>query len=276
MENLYLTLISDASRDEFPDNNPAKFTTRLFNPLEFSGPYEIALTEISLPMKWTHTIFTSDTYFWVKIKTRRNQEEGKWYSAKLPRRTFKTGSELAKLLNRLYVKLTKRNKAYHSLAGGEDIQYFDYDEASGLMSMTVWHPIQVSRELGHVLGLEGDGEWISIQHNTWPRREDVEPVRTFTDLQRGIHHVFVYTDIVEYVPVADIIAPLLRIVPIDAKQEKKPGPFTYTITHPHYVPISRQFIETVQMDLRSNRGLGIPFVSGKSYCKLHIRKRRPL
>ena len=268
-----MTLVSDASREEYPDNKPSKFTTRLLNPIEFDGPWEAALVELSVPMKWTNVIFTKDNYMRVLIKT--NPKAGaRWYQAKISQRTFNKGADVASMLNRIYSKLLKRYKS-HTIQGSDP---FRYDEMSGLMTISLWHSVQVSPELARVLGLEGKTEWVTIRHYEPTLENSInppDPVITFTGLHRGIYHIFAYTDIIEYMPVGDIIAPLLRVVPVDINDEK-PGPFTYTVNHPHYVPISRQVLETINIDLRTDRGDFMPFVSGKTYCKLHLRRRRPL
>jgi hypothetical protein len=49
--NFYLTLPSNASMQEYPENKQANFTTLLNKQIFLEGQYDVALTEISLPSK---------------------------------------------------------------------------------------------------------------------------------------------------------------------------------------------------------------------------------
>ena len=52
MTHFYLTLPSNSSMKYYPDNTLTHYTTRLQLPMELSGDWEVALTEITFPKSW--------------------------------------------------------------------------------------------------------------------------------------------------------------------------------------------------------------------------------
>jgi hypothetical protein len=60
-ENFYVTLPSNASRQQFPQNMQSNYTVLMPTPLDFAGEWEVALTEIHYPKSWRN-IFENDTF----------------------------------------------------------------------------------------------------------------------------------------------------------------------------------------------------------------------
>ena len=52
--SFYVTLFSNASQNEFPNNTLTHFTTKLKNPIRLEGNYEVALSEIMFPKNWKY------------------------------------------------------------------------------------------------------------------------------------------------------------------------------------------------------------------------------
>ena len=53
--SFYITLPSNSSLDDFPENTLTHYTTRLKTPLRLNGNYEVALAQILFPRNWKHT-----------------------------------------------------------------------------------------------------------------------------------------------------------------------------------------------------------------------------
>ncbi len=51
--SFYITLPSNLSLADFPENTLTNFTTRLKNPRRLDGPYEVALAQVLFPKNWT-------------------------------------------------------------------------------------------------------------------------------------------------------------------------------------------------------------------------------
>lgn len=296
-ENFYMTLPSNASMNEFPSNATSHFTTRLRDRVDLDGLWEVALVEASVPTRWTNLISenyiriyfpfdrqgfgrpregnrdefvptpsTSTTY------ERRPVKTYKWMKLKIPSdKLYHHPTELIDALNTTIYTLYSEavRTTTHTLNNSTKKKYFSYDEETGMITIDVNdEPIQISGQLAMILGIgEGDKKWVAV-----PRSK----TRKFAiDLKRGLHHIFLYSDIVQFVLLGDVSAPLLRVMPLSSTYND-PEQYTHVFTNPHYIPVSRRSIETIQIDLRNDIGDFIPFVSGKSIVKLHFRRRRPL
>ena len=55
VEEFYVTLPSNSSSAYYPNNTISDFTTKLFKPIDLTGKWEVALTEISFPHSYNIT-----------------------------------------------------------------------------------------------------------------------------------------------------------------------------------------------------------------------------
>jgi hypothetical protein len=101
-----------------------------------------------------------------------------------------------------------------------------------------------------------------------PTPRVIEATRAW-DLNAGIHHLYVYCDVVESVSVGDTLAPLLRIV-----ETKNPqlGYIHEIFNPPRYIPVQKKEFDTIEIYIRSDFGERVPFESGKVVCTLHFRR----
>ena len=83
------------------------------------------------------------------------------------------------------------------------------------------------------------------------------------------HNCYVHTDIIRNQIVGDVKAPLLRVVPI--KNEK----FIYLhYDKPHFFPINRSNILTIEVNIRDSRGDLLSFESGTATVTLLFRRKQ--
>lgn len=94
------------------------------------------------------------------------------------------------------------------------------------------------------------------------------PVDNFNDNFYFIRSLYVYTDIVKYQYVGDTVAPLLRnvVVPNNTLTTQN-----VMYDSPHYLPVNKSVIETINIRITDELGNNINFRRGKSICKLHFR-----
>lgn len=275
-----MTLPSNASMHEFPSNATSHFTTRLRERIEMDGAWEVALVEASIPTRWSSLLEENFIRQYIKIPARRSEIDGeeqtetsisssyRWVRAVLPADGIHSTKQLVSAMNvtirSIRAKIYSKSPTWseeHEVA----LESFSYDNRK--FTTQLIDRTQISGHLAMILGI-GDAmkRWVDI---------DTDETDFSVDLRRGVHHVFVYSDLAQYVPVGDTSAPLLRIIPLVTRGEES-DQYTHIFDHPHYIPVSRRSIETIQIDLRSDIGKYIPFVSGKSIVKLHFRRRRPL
>ena len=93
-----------------------------------------------------------------------------------------------------------------------------------------------------------------------------ETISTNVDL---INTLYIYLDICQYQLVGDTEAPLLQVVSTNYSNENY---VEKIFDSPHYVPLSRNNLETIEVDIRSDLGDPIQFQTGKVVVKLHFRK----
>ena len=89
------------------------------------------------------------------------------------------------------------------------------------------------------------------------------------DLRERVHSVYVYCDVLEHVPVGDTKAPLLRIVDTD---DKSIGNIHRVFNPLLYVPLQKKTFNTIDIDMRTEFGTTVPFLSGKSFVVLEFRR----
>ena len=91
------------------------------------------------------------------------------------------------------------------------------------------------------------------------------------EIDGGITEIFIYTDIVVSHHVGDTLAPLLRVIPcIDEKDDQ-------IVKHydaPLYFPLRKNFIETIEIELKSSSGDNIIFSGGKTFVVLSFRRKK--
>ena len=86
----------------------------------------------------------------------------------------------------------------------------------------------------------------------------------------SIDTLLIYSPLVDYQYVGDEIAPLLQVVSAEEPQTTFINKIYDT---PHYVPVIRNNIETIEIDIRSDLGKPIQFTSGRVVVKLHFKKK---
>ena len=89
------------------------------------------------------------------------------------------------------------------------------------------------------------------------------------DLRGRIHSVYVYCDILQHVPMGDTKAPLLRIVNTDVKSI---GNIHRVFNSLLYVPLQKKMFNTIEIDMRTDFGTIVLFLSGKSFVVLEFRR----
>ncbi|KMQ81411.1 lrr and pyd domains-containing protein 3-like protein, partial [Lasius niger] len=90
------------------------------------------------------------------------------------------------------------------------------------------------------------------------------------DLSTHYKVLLLYTDIIEPQIVGDVTAPLLRIVSVSGQDGEL---VSAQYERPHYLPVSRKTIDTIEMNIRLHTGELVPFERGRSYVKLHFRQK---
>ena len=120
------------------------------------------------------------------------------------------------------------------------------------------------KQLGQMLGLDQTMIEKSIGNEQHIFKFNVDLHRSFTGL-------FIYSDIEDFTFVADIVAPILRVVPFNPVTELVHVHKEFK--NLHYVPVSKYVIDQVYISIKTETGSKVPFVTRKTMIKLRFRRK---
>jgi hypothetical protein len=90
------------------------------------------------------------------------------------------------------------------------------------------------------------------------------------DSKMGVYGFYIYSDIVTQQFVGDKFANLLRVVPTGSAHDEIN---VNIFPNPYYLPLSRNYITNIHVEIKSNTDDFIVFEGGSVMCKLHFRKK---
>ena len=308
MSDFYLVLPSNVDQ---PGNATNQFRVRLPDPIELNGKWEVALVEMMYPHSWPNVrgvemltpaktlrefidqmnlekkiIKDADNVFaFHQFKHSPMDIIYEQLAVVLPCGYFATPEELIKALEegiKNREKVLKETLKYQAKNWFEEenadrkikkhgeLQYlikFHYNNFSKRMEIQlntgIVTGVKFSEKLEYMLGLERNTV-IYDQHTTGKYQ---------MDLSGGFYSLYVYSDLVEAQVIGNVKAQLLRVVPIEGNF----GEFvSKTFYSPHYVPVLKKTIDSVEINIKDDTNRLVPFEFGKCVLKLHFRKKRPI
>jgi len=236
-----VTLPSNSSREYYPNNTVAHYTTKLANKIEVECDWEVGLAEISMP-SMVDNVVQGLCYYdmcFGDVATRR---------AVLPSTNHKSMDTVIEALHRAQEKVMGAHK------------YVVYSYRNGKISMQIadYVTVQFSADLASMLGLDEDVKY-SGNTTTFLTALDAPDV----------HSVYIYCDVLEHVAVGDTRAPLLRIV----DKSKKKSENVHKVMNPIvYVPPQKKNFDTVEINMKTDGGIAVPFRPGKAFVVLEFRR----
>lgn len=260
MNHFYITLPSDSSEKFFPDNTVARFTCRLPHRIRLDGDYEVGLAEFIYPYSWFNFTNVNDELHAHFVKT----DTGAIFSkCSFPSGQYANEILLEKGLN------DKLSEAIVLTSNRKDLRaLFKYDEVYRKMTFSIrcdddLEAFFISEELRRLFGFAHCGPY---------RTGEFTAEKTF-GVNDGSLLLYLYCDIAAFTAVGHAKAPLLRVCNTSGKY----GDMVRTIfTHPHYVPVARREIESIEININTELGKPTPFEFGKSVVTLHFRRRHSL
>lgn len=249
-EGFYVTLPSNASLNVFKDNKSSSFKVDLPQHIDLQGRWEVALTEISYPHTWFNLPHQHNYYDW-REKTQEGTNEFKTQS--LPVGYYENMEQLIIKMNVTLVLL--------KLGGYVNVDPLD---KKVVIRGDGGYQLRFHKTLAHILGME-PGKWYTLGKN-----EDGS-VHYPTDITAGFNHLFCYSDVVRHQLVGDVFAPLLRIVGI---QGSFGDVITQTFNPAQYLPVSKNHIENITVEIKSDQNQTVNFTLGKTIAQLHFRPCR--
>lgn len=246
--SFYVTLPSNASMNFFPGNTIGNYTTKLFNPLDLDGKWEVGLSELMYPISWhirpLGKLIITDMF----------DEQRICVVKFLLTDTFQT---ITDRFNAFFKEIPIRfyyrdNNNTHNKEFGVEF------------NLNTIKRITMDPQLARVLGfMSNDFEYL----NNATRVKSTEAF----DLE-VLNAFYVYTDIVTHQYVGDAQAKVIRVVALDQDYNTNAKYVNNMYDVPHYVSLERNNIETINISLKNSLGENVPFESGKVTVKLHFKQ----
>lgn len=227
----------------YPNNSPGHYFTQLPQEIDLTGDYEVGLAEVQFPKKIKNV---ASGQVWISF-----QREGS-----RPRKAYLEGGHFSSV----YFLVSRLNELIDELQRELLIKFVWQAEMKRVEIISAEENciFQLSETLQQMLGLP-----LSIIEGKAHVIGNREP-------QHILQSVYIYCDLVSSRPVGDILAPLLRIIPL--RNDTYSDVNHYIFEKPHYIPVSRQTFNTVEMLLTSDSGDEVPFISGVTIVTLHFRR----
>jgi len=220
-------------------NTAAQFTTKLPHPISLQGEWEVALTEISVPVMFNNV--KKDSCLLVLMKDMMCV-----HTYRIDAGYYSSIEKLIKFMNSMLrvngISFLMYGKKVKMLNTGE----FEVGFNVGLAKMSGF-----TKDLSY-----GPGKHIA-QYSTDMSSEIVPTL-------------FVYCDALEHVVVGDVMAPLLRIV--DMKRKQTYGRMHQVLNPPLYVPLQKKHFDTIEINIMTDAGDAVPFAPGKSVAVLEFKR----
>lgn len=271
--SFYLTLPSNVNQTLFPDNSLASYVTKLPNPIQLEGSWEVALVEVLYTSSFYNVLkefnelstpktglILSETVSIIDSKTKPGKKskkikDSKCYMVKnIPAGNYQSITHLISTINETAICLESRSRLVYDPISGYVRLKSEHESEIGIPTTS----LILNKGLADILGFE-DAELI-FGIGQRPARLD--------------YHVpaqlFIYSDIAEQQIVGDSLVRLLRIVAVDNSKEFGSQIFQ-TYNAPHYVPVSKNYFDTIEVNIRTNVGEPAPFQQGSLTVKLHLR-----
>jgi len=82
------------------------------------------------------------------------------------------------------------------------------------------------------------------------------------DLKRGVHGLYLYTNLIFPQIVGDTYVPLRRVIPVE--ENNTSDTYVQLYVKPDYYPLAQNRFESIEIDIRTDYGQNLSFSSGKS------------
>lgn len=268
--SFYVTLPSNSSTNFF-DNTISNFTTQLHLPISFDRPYEVALVEFSYDHYWRVNIGQLKYY----------HSDNVIFIIDIDHRDGDSIQDLFKNINDNLNQALIQYEINKSDKKPDEVQVFTKTANTSFQNKTQILPFLKFNTDLHQLevstvnkndNLRFEGLITSILNLDMFINTTIAPIKIDRKYENGlyiINNMYIYTDIVKYQYIGDTLSPLLRTVSIPSSKVLSTESVIYD--SPHYLPVNKSSIDTINIKIKDEQGQNIKFERGKSIIKLHFR-----
>ena len=271
MDQFYVTLPSNvSSKDYFPNNTIANYITKLAQSIKLEGSWLVGLREISYTKSWYNVNKESDIFLFDGEFNVFNTKNG---ILKINAGHYENINDLINLIN---YNISEYNEVV------DEVPIVEYDTYTNIARIRhglnndnkIWPYLG---ELETLLGIRNEGERYetetAVSGNVvvtvleTGRRKVSRPV----EISGGFHSLFVYCDIVRPNFVGDSFSSLLKVVEVPSKSKFR-DQVVLRYNQPDYYPLIGSEVETIEIDIKDDSGIRVPFNFGRVIITLHFKK----
>ena len=269
---MIINLPSNASMHIYPNNTLQNYKTEVAITEEFIGNWEIGLASITFPRMW-YNVTEEDSECSVMFENNTIRP-----ASSIPIGRYSTMEQLIKALNNALNSTIPDGLNRFALRYDPLTRKVTYDMDSVNHTTFVDHPkvaaISLSNGIANILGFRCES---CFKDNMIIHKHPFTG-NSVADLNKGIHSLYVYSNVIEPCPVGDSRVPLLRVVPLTDTSENSSLTMqcTKSFSRIHYHPLRHKRITTIEIDIKDCYGRPVPFERGELLVTLHLRKAKPL
>ena len=303
MDEFFITLISNGSRQSFPENNPGSFTTELNHPIHLSHQWKVGLANIHFG-KFVKVLFKETLEMRYEIESVTFQEN--FIIDNEQTKSFPNMLEMSRSSNILNLELHKGHVAHLSSSNFKKIFVSAHDSSlevsefriplsptenqfdltiSKLQKSSTTKTLDPENYLRDFKTNLPKGCTVINNQLSIPKGVILELSPTLTNilglkndvLSEGKYHLYpfnyedlikvhayhIYCDSIQSQLVSHSYAPLLRAVPADIQYQNFSPIF--------YLPLKKTTLTSIEVQICSNQGLDIEF-EGVCHVTLHFKR----
>jgi len=231
-----------------PQNTGSCYTTKINQTIELEGHWEVGLVESSLPSAMEN-VLAGHSYYTLQYT------DGRVVKVVIPPGLYQQSYDMVKILHdaqRAACSISEDDEPFVIFRFPARIKRFTMKISD--LTPAVIESIRFSPDLARMLGFDGDITY---------RGNDEKMAGYVADFTDNIDLVYIYCDLLEPVLIGDTKAPLLRISGRGKHRTYNPV---------QYVPLQKKCFDTVEINIMTDTGLPVPFLSGKSVVVLEFRR----
>jgi hypothetical protein len=270
--SFYVTLPSNSSMDFFPDNTLSTYVTKLPQPFDLKGEWEVGLSEIQFPITWYNVKEKEARMYY--LSTPKGEQIVEMTDISPPHGHYSSANILIDQINEAMGTKKEIEFTYNEISQKITIKFVDESTDTFLA---------IAKPLAELMGFDLEDLQKLSPDVVMSKAEDLIAIhssgdkKSYTgsrvcDLQRGFYAIYVYCDLVEPTVVGDVKVPLLRTVNISGREGEIVNRTFETV---QYMPLHRKQFETIDINIRDDTGRPVPFQRGKVIATLHFRMKRP-
>jgi hypothetical protein len=265
-DSFYLILPSNTE----VGNKTNSFRVQLPKLISLDGDWEVALVELIYPYSWDNVHQTPEDNEKIDFRPALMQifpYDNPHFLTTVPRGHYDNISDLLHTINKTIRKAYIENASGITKANYIAPIKFRYNRNSKRVKIQIdkdiCYAIQLNRHLRYLLGYD--------EEMMFGNKPELWVAKYPPDIRGGIDSIYIYCDLIERQIIGNTMEPLLRIVPIEGNYGDVVEKIFY---YPHFLSILNKKFSSVELHIKTDQDLFLPFNYGKVTAKLHFRRKK--